>query len=117
MSSCATIAQNGRAKTSARKGLAVFNCVPRAGLSHVRPIGMRLSVQCEHASETPLVRSGMAQADPAETVSGRRRYALARPSSALERHCIAGRDVGFAESGFRPPSESQSYQFVVYLSR
>jgi len=44
----------------------------------------------------------MAQADSAETESGRRRCALARPSSALERHCIAGRDVGFAESGFRP---------------
>jgi hypothetical protein len=37
------------------------------GLSHVRTIGMRLDGV---STQTPLVLVGMAQADPAETVSG-----------------------------------------------
>ena len=58
----------------------------------------------------------MAQADSAETESGRRRCALARPSSALERHCIAGRDVGFAESGFRPTIASARIEVAARCS-
>jgi hypothetical protein len=42
------------------------------------------------------IRSQMAQADSVETESGRRRYALARPSRAFEEHYEVGRDVGFA---------------------
>jgi len=38
----------------------------------------------------------MAQPEPAETVSGRRRYTLARPSTVFKGHCIAGRGVGTA---------------------
>jgi hypothetical protein len=58
----------GGRKLRRAKGVGVFNCVPHAGFGPRSPHRYAPG-GCEHTNETPLVLVGMAQADPAETVS------------------------------------------------